>query len=313
MKKTPPEQTQTVPRVADGGAGAAGSGDSRDIVDLIDRVLDEQADWLRKWHRAIVCGLAPDEKVMAPAGFELYGGRGLLDQPVFRQLRSIHEEMHRLGSDLARRAAGGERIPARDYDAFDGKALEFTATARRIRDAFQRAASDLDPLTGVHNRRGMMTALGRERERSIRTGKAMCVGLCDIDHFKAVNDRHGHLVGDAVLLAAAGRLIANLRPYDAIYRFGGDEFLVAFFETAADQAVGIADRLRESLSRMTVRVGDGVDLSVTASFGLCMVDASAPLETTIQHADEALYRAKHDGRNRVMLWQPVGTAGGGEA
>jgi diguanylate cyclase (GGDEF)-like protein len=313
LKKTPPEETPIVSRVADGGAGASGSRDSRDILELIDRALDEHAVWLRKWHRAIVCGLPPADDVMAPAGSGLYGGRGLLDQPAFRQLRSIYEDMQRMGSDLARRAAVGERIPARDYDAFDGKSLEFTATARRIRDAFQTAASDLDPLTGVHNRRGMITALSRERERSIRTGKAMCVGLCDIDTFKAVNDRHGHLVGDAVLLAVAGRLIANLRPYDAIYRFGGDEFLVAFFETAADQAVGIADRLRESLSHMTVQVGDGLDISVTASFGLCMVDASAPLESTIQHADEALYRAKRDGRNRVVLWQPDGVAGGGGA
>ncbi len=313
MKKTPPEERKTVPRVAGGGALAPHSRDSRDILELIDRVLDEQADWLRRWHRAMVCGLLPDEEVMAPAGSGLYGGRDLLDQPAFRQLRSIYEDMHRMGNDLARRAAGGERIPARDYDAFDGKSLEFAAAARRIRDAFQSAAADLDPLTGVHNRRGMITALGRERERSIRTGKAMCVGLCDIDKFKAVNDRHGHLVGDSVLLAVAGRLIANLRPYDAIYRFGGDEFLVAFFETAADQAVGIADRLRGSLSHMAIRIGDGVDISVTASFGLCMVDASAPLESTIQHADEALYRAKRDGRNRVVLWQPDGAGWGGGA
>jgi diguanylate cyclase (GGDEF)-like protein len=130
------------------------------------------------------------------------------------------------------------------------------------------------------------------------------VGLCDIDHFKAVNDRHGHLVGDTVLLAVAGRLISNLRPYDSIYRFGGEEFLIAFTETDAAQAVGIADRLRESLALMTVWVSDAVQLSVTASFGLCLVDPAAPVETTIQRADEALYRAKREGRNRAVLWTP---------
>jgi hypothetical protein len=89
LKKTPPEETPIVSRVADGGAGASGSRDSRDILELIDRALDEHAVWLRKWHRAIVCGLPPADDVMAPAGSGLYGGRGLLDQPAFRQLRSI--------------------------------------------------------------------------------------------------------------------------------------------------------------------------------------------------------------------------------
>ena len=168
----------------------------------------------------------------------------------------------------------------------------------------------IDPLTGVHNRRRMMAELGRERERSIRTGNAAYVGLCDIDNFKSINDAHGHLSGDAVLLAVAGRLIANLRPYDSVFRYGGDEFLLAFSETDSEQAIGIADRLRASIGRMTVRVDGGATLSVTASFGLCVLDRDAVIETTIRRADEALYGAKSEGRNRVRLWRAA-TAGAG--
>ena len=313
MKKTPPEETPIVTRVADGGAEPARPGDAREILEMIDTALEEQADWLRKWHRAMVCGVPPAREVICRPGseigrfgswFDINSKRGLLDQPVFKQLWSTYVDMHRLGNGLAVKAVDGARLAARDYDAFMDKAHEFAATARRIRDAFQRAIFDLDPLTGVHNRRGMMTELSRERERSIRTGNALCVGLCDIDHFKAVNDRHGHLVGDAVLLAVVGRLIANLRPYDSIYRFGGEEFLLTFTETDAEQAVGIADRLRQIVSRMTVWVSEGMELSVTVSFGLCLVDPAAPLEATIRHADEALYRAKREGRDRVVLWRP---------
>lgn len=313
MKKTPPEETPIVTRVADGGAEPVRLGDAREILEMIDTALEEQADWLRQWHRAMVCGVPPAREVISRPGseigrfgswFDINSKRGLLDQPVFKQLWSTYVDMHRHGRSLAVKAVDGERLAARDYDAFMDEAHEFAETARRIRDAFQRAIFDLDPLTGVHNRRSMMTELSRERERSIRTGNAMCVGLCDIDHFKAVNDRHGHLVGDAVLLAVVGRLIANLRPYDSIYRFGGEEFLLAFTETDAEQAVGIADRLRQIVSRMTVRVSEGMELSVTVSFGLCLVDPAAPLEATIRHADEALYQAKREGRDRVVLWRP---------
>lgn len=286
---------------------------------MIDAALEEQADWLRMWHRALVCGLPPARDVVSaeqpPAGrfgkwFDINSERGLLDQPVFKQLWPAYAEMHALGCGLARKAAGGERLSAAEYDAFMDKAQSFAATARRIRDAFQRAVYDLDPLTGVHSRRCMMTALERERERSIRTGNAVYVGLCDIDKFKAVNDEHGHLAGDSVLLAVAGRLIANLRPYDAIYRFGGDEFLLAFAETDGEQAVGIADRLRASIGRMKVLPSDGVALSVTATFGLCVLDPGEPVETTIQRADVALYQAKRDGRNRVVLWHAAPDRGG---
>ena len=164
---------------------------------MIDTALEEQADWLRKWHRATVCGLPPAHEVVSRHGpeigrfgswFDINSKRGLLDQPVFKQLWSTYVDMHRLGRSLAIKAVDGKRLPPDDYDAFMDKAQEFVTTARRIRDAFQRAIFDLDPLTGVHNRRSMMAELGRERERSLRTGNAMCIGLCDIDHFKAVND-----------------------------------------------------------------------------------------------------------------------------
>lgn len=276
---------------------------------MIDGALEEHAEWLRKWHRSVVCALPPDREVVSRHGpeisrfgnwYDLNSDRELLHQPVFRELWSSYTELREYGRKLALKAVDGETLAARDYDVLVDKAASFVTTARRIRDAFQRAIFDLDPLTGVHNRRSMMTELDRERARSIRTGKGLCICLCDIDHFKAVNDRHGHLIGDSVLLAVAGRLIANLRPYDSIYRFGGEEFLLAIAETDEAQAAGIAERLRQSICAKTVTVDDSASLAVTASFGLCMVDPAVALETTIQRADGALYRAKEEGRNRVV-------------
>jgi diguanylate cyclase (GGDEF)-like protein len=311
LKKTPPEETRVATRQTDDGAEPARPEDSREILEMIDTALDEQAAWLREWHRAVLCGAPPAPEVpsRSPSASKRFGvwfdinrKRGLLEQPIFRQLWAAYLEMHEVGRGLAQSAAGGGRVSAVEYDALMDKVQGFVATARRIRDAFQRAVYDLDPLTGVYNRRSMIAELERERERSIRTGNAVYVGLCDIDNFKAVNDTHGHLAGDAVLLAVAGRLIANLRPYDGVFRFGGDEFLLAFAETDGEEAIGIADRLRASIGRMTVHADAAGVLSVTASFGLCMLDREAAIETTIRRADEALYRAKNEGRNRVNLW-----------
>lgn len=280
---------------------------------MIGAAIDEHADWLRKWHRAVVCGLPPDREIVSRHGPQIsrFGGwfdtnreRGLLDQPVFDELWTRYAEVQDHGRRLALKAVAGETLRARDYDAFVEQSENFLATARRIRDAFQRAIFDLDPLTGVHNRRSMMAELDRERERSLRTEKPMCICLCDVDHFKAVNDRHGHLVGDGVLLAVAGRLIANLRPYDSIYRFGGEEFLLAFAETDADQAARIAERLRHAIAGREISVDGDHRLRITASFGLALVEPDASIETTVRRADEALYRAKRKGRNRVALaWE----------
>lgn len=300
-----------VTRLAPDDGEPARREDSHEILEMIGAALEEHAEWLRKWHRAVVCGLPPDREVVSRHGpeisrfgtwFDLNSRRGLLGQPAFQRLWAAHVAVREMGRGLALRAVDGEKLPARDYDAFMEKSENFTVTGRRILEAFQRALFDLDPLTGVHNRRSMMTELDRERQRALRTGKALCLCLCDIDHFKDVNDRHGHLVGDSVLLAIAGRLIANLRPYDSIYRFGGEEFLLAFAETDPGQAAAIAERLRIAVCAKDVVVDAAVALPVTASFGLCMVEASTTLETTIQRADAALYRAKRDGRNRVALW-----------
>jgi diguanylate cyclase (GGDEF)-like protein len=310
LTKTPPENTRIVTRPARADGAPPPRDDTHEILEMIGAALDDHAAWLQKWHRAVVCGLPPDREVVSRHGpqisrfgnwFDLNSKRELLNQPVFDQLWSAHVAVREQGRALALRAVDGERLPARDYDAFMAASEAFVATGRRILEAFQRALFDLDPLTGVHNRRGMMAELDRERQRAARTGKDLCLCLCDVDHFKDVNDRHGHLVGDSVLLAIAGRLIANLRPYDSIYRFGGEEFLLAFAETGPDQAAAIAERLRTAVCAKDVIVDTGVALPVTASFGLAMVEAGASPEATIQRADEALYHAKRQGRNRVAV------------
>jgi diguanylate cyclase (GGDEF)-like protein/PAS domain S-box-containing protein len=163
----------------------------------------------------------------------------------------------------------------------------------------------LDPLTGVLNRRGLQDALCGALARAQRDGTPLAVAMLDLDHFKLINDTHGHAAGDAVLQGVAYHLNAQVRPYDTIGRYGGEEFLLIFPGLDARQARDAAERLRLSLSPLAIEASVGHLLPpVTASFGIAAVshpDRLFSVDTLVQAADSALYRAKLEGRNRVVL------------
>ena len=130
----------------------------------------------------------------------------------------------------------------------------------------------------------------------------MALMILDIDHFKAVNDTHGHDIGDAVLKEFAARLRRNIRGVDLACRFGGEEFVVLMPDTDYGQAQLVAERVRQSIAERPFDVNAGRPLSVTVSAGVTLneSDADTP-ETLIKRADVALYRAKREGRNRVVF------------
>jgi diguanylate cyclase len=282
-----------------------------EMLGVIDAAIDECGEWLQTWHRAIVCDLDPDVAVVSEyarfmsrfgSWLDLHRDQGLLNQSAFRDLERLHENMYEFGRFLALQASRDNPIPMAEYDAFMEKVDAFNAQARRLREAFRKAVSELDPLTGLYNRQIMMSVLSRERERALRTKAPCCVVLADIDHFKAVNDTHGHVAGDHVLRTVASRFLANLRPYDDIFRYGGEEFLICLPNANEGTAIEVTDRLRMSLAEKPVLLPDDTPLDLRASFGLCLVSEETPLKETIEQADRALYQSKTDGRNRLTLW-----------
>ena len=164
----------------------------------------------------------------------------------------------------------------------------------RLLAEVQRLAA-IDELTGLANRRTFETTLNREVARAIRTGEDLSLLLIDVDHFKKVNDQHGHPMGDAVL-RYVGRVLATLgREVDLPARYGGEEFAVILPACPADEAVRVAERLREGIA------GDNAPLSVTASVGVAALPHHAATgEALIKAADAALYEAKQTGRNRTV-------------
>lgn len=178
--------------------------------------------------------------------------------------------------------------------------LDLQAELVAAREAL-RVQATRDALTGLWNRRAILEILHTELNRSEREHTHVGVVLCDLDHFKRVNDTYGHAVGDAVLQEAARRMNDSVRAYDAVGRYGGEEFLMVLPGCKEDDAAHQADRLRVSLATRPVVVSGG-DLMVTASFGSTswLSTTRASIEAIIGVADEALYQAKRQGRNRVV-------------
>ena len=183
--------------------------------------------------------------------------------------------------------------------------LDLQAELVAAREVLREQATH-DPLTCLWNRSSIMDILTRELAKAEREASSVGVIMADLDHFKEINDTFGHLAGDAVLCEAAKRMQASMRSYDAVGRYGGDEFLIVLPGSTNSTAVHLAERLRSALSREPVRLAES-SVAFTISLGVSKSipgEGMSP-ELVIRAADEALYRSKELGRNRVEWAEPV--------
>jgi diguanylate cyclase (GGDEF)-like protein len=168
------------------------------------------------------------------------------------------------------------------------------------------ALSDLsnrDPLTGLSNRRNFEMQLSREIDRAARSGESALLLMLDIDHFKKVNDSHGHAAGDLVIRAVADAVASAVRPMDTVARVGGEEFAVVLPNCSSSFGPTVAERIRAAVAEQVVTVTPALSLQVTVSLGGAYAPQwvrSSPL-LWMERADRQLYRAKADGRNRACL------------
>jgi len=155
-----------------------------------------------------------------------------------------------------------------------------------------------DPLTGLPLRYGLEEECARFKALTQRIGQLMVLVMVDVDHFKAVNDVHGHAVGDEALRHLAAILRAQARAEEPVFRFGGEEFLVMLHTADAEAAGAAADRLLQAVRERPLQAGNGVLLPLRVSAGLAAVGADEPLSRALARADAALYAAKRGGRDR---------------
>lgn len=204
----------------------------------------------------------------------------------------------------------GEMFVVRDITAAHAQQAALAAANHRLRHqvaTIEQLRAELaeqavrDELTGLHNRRHLVTALDRAIGKAVTGGGDLAVVLLDVDHFKAVNDRYGHAVGDAVLVATAEALAAGVREHDTLARYGGEEFVVLLPGATREQAVERAEQWRLNCAAVLVESSNG-PVSVTISAGVATLSATgADPAALLRAADDALYAAKAGGRDRVVV------------
>ena len=158
-----------------------------------------------------------------------------------------------------------------------------------------------DFLTGLLNRREIYRRMEEELQRSRRTGTPFSLFLLDLDHFKRVNDQHGHSAGDLVLQETAAAMQRTVRPYDLCGRYGGEEFLVALPGTGLVEAAEVAERIRLAIAALQIAVDGCNTLQITASIGVAAMQPHETIDQLVARADEAMYQGKQQGRNQVNI------------
>jgi diguanylate cyclase (GGDEF)-like protein len=271
-------------------------------------VVDEHLRWIGQWHRAAFFagegGRKPGGAVAMPTAFahwvQTAAAGDLAGQPAIDRLVQLPEQMQRMARLVLMRALEGQPLSPQAYDAVIERYDEFMAQLRRFERAFSVASSGIDPLTGLRTRAGMLEELEAELNRFRRTGQPFCVAICDLDHFKSVNDGYGHDIGDRVLVAAAGIINRGIRSFDEAFRMGGEEILILLKDAPVMDAFIVLERLRADLAASPLTIPGNRTLRVTASFGVVEASAESSVLGMLKSADEALYQAKSEGRNRVV-------------
>jgi diguanylate cyclase len=288
----------------------------RTALKELEQAVYNHEQWAEKLYGTLICRLTPDQRDLSDKAHRMcqfgqwYYGSGtvaLARHPGVSEIGVEHERMHQYAATLLRSCADSIPISIRDYERFVTTLrrlrLEITTVQRELEDAHH----NLDPLTGAPSRLGLLTKLREQHELAKRKKHTCTIAMMDLDHFKRVNDTHGHAVGDAVLIDTARYVMAHLRPYDKIFRYGGEEFLICLPDTDIEEGEAIVERLREELASLPHR-GEGPEpLTVTVSIGLTTLDPDVPVEQSIDRADKALYVAKATGRNRVVIWDQAMT------
>jgi diguanylate cyclase (GGDEF)-like protein len=277
----------------------------------LEQAVYNHDQWAEALYGTLICRLEPDQRDISGDAHRMcrfgqwYYKRGVIElerHPGIAEIGLEHERMHQHAGTLLRSSMDGVPISIGDYERFVSAMkrlrLEITTLQRELEDALY----NLDPLTGMPSRIGMLTKLREQHELVKRKVHACAVAMIDLDNFKTVNDKYGHAVGDKVLVGVARYIMAHLRPYDKVFRYGGEEFLICLPDTDLQAGRNIIERLREELGSLPHEADSKGVFHVSISFGLTLLDPDLSVEQSIDRADKALYVAKASGRNRTIVW-----------
>lgn len=291
----------------------------RKTLEQLEHATDDHTQWHENLLRVIVCGSAFELNDLEDgAHLQCRLGRWYYEQapaelwgnPAFAAIGTEHECLHRIAAQLLRDVVANEPVLREDFDALVAVSARLRVKLESLKQKIQGELRERDALTGAYSRAEMLPELREWRELAQRGVQTCCIVFMDLDDLKAVNDTYGHHMGDEVLAGAVRYLVEHLRPYDKVFRYGGDEFLIALPGTDLAMCQAVIRRVREGLASGPLVTGPGgMALRVTASFGLALMDPDVTVEESIERADQALLLAKTAGRNRAISWDASVTTG----
>ncbi len=212
--------------------------------------------------------------------------------------------MHQLAASLLQTAAYGSAVSSLDFDSFANALARLRLQLYTLKRELEDMLYNRDALTGANSRIGMLTKLREQHELVKRQVQACCIVMMDVDHFKVVNDTYGHLAGDRALAVSVRYVMTHLRPYDKLFRYGGEEFMACMPSTNTTTGHEVVERVREGLAATPIDYDGKAVLQITMSFGLALLDPDVSVEQSIDRADKAMYAAKAAGRNCTRIWDP---------
>ncbi len=283
--------------------------------------LDEAMQWHLAWSqrllRCALLGEAPAEDMLQANAHQLCEfGRWF--GPISTRLQQIeplcvhnldvaHTNMHRAIRELYLAVLEKRHVDSYWFEAFEHNQAAMVQELAQLKEQFVRVRAQSDPLTGLPLRHGLDTLFSVRQNDAERSGNALFIALADADHFKKINDRHGHPTGDAALAHLAKTLKSALRGNDQVLRYGGEEFMLIFLSTDNEAAGHVAERLLELVRASPMPLPDGQMLHLTISIGMTRALLHDSLESAVRRADVALYQAKRRGRDRLE-WALAETA-----
>lgn len=284
----------------------------QDTLQQLNQAIYNHEQWSKDLIRSMICRLPYDNRDIADDahhhcrfGQWYYGTppQAFLDHSAFKAIGAEHRRMHQVTARLLLESASKGGVDPLDYDNFMSAAERLRLEIYSFKHEIEESLNTRDPLTGAENRFNMLSRLRELRELSKRGVQDSSIAIMDLDHFKRVNDTYGHTAGDQVLIAWVNYIKKNLRKYDRIYRYGGEEFLLSFPGNDQQSVKELIERLRNGIPEITIEGGgETKSIMVTASFGITTLDPSLNVEESISRADTALYAAKKAGRNCSCIW-----------
>jgi diguanylate cyclase (GGDEF)-like protein len=289
-------------------AASAAAADAQALLCGIDQGLQDHMAWNQRLLRCALLRENPGEDVLAADAHQRCRlGRWLLaqqpqlahfDAQVLADLQRHHQAMHGAVRLLCQCALRSQPARLADLQAYEREQAAMVTAMTQLRQRLAEAVQQQDALTGLPLRNGLDYVFDLRRKDAVRLGVPLYLAMADVDHFKQVNDRYGHSVGDEALRHLAALMRANLRENDVLVRYGGEEFLLLLLGVEAEAVV---QRLLQRLRAAPLRLDDGAELALTMTVGLARVGSQDTLQEAIDRADRALLAGKQAGRDRYVV------------